>query len=93
MRALAFALLLGLSWIGTALAQQDPSYYTDRAYEARRNHGDRPFAGPADAQGTFATPDQRSERQKARDRRIIQRQQERQSAIQAPWEAWLRGGR
>ena len=91
MRALALALLLASSSIATALAQQDPSYYTDRAYEARRNHGDRPNGGPVDAQGTFRTPDQRTERQKQRDQRTIQRQQERQSAIQAPWEAWLKG--
>ena len=89
MRALAFALLLGLSWTATALAQQDPSYYTDRAYEARRNNGDRVNPPPVDAQGMFRYPDQRTEQQKARDRRIIQRRQQRQSAEQAPWEAWF----
>ena len=39
MRTLAFALLLAVSGSAAALAQQDRSYYNDRAYESQR---DRP---------------------------------------------------
>jgi len=38
MRTLALALLLAVSGGAAALAQQDPRYYNDRAYESRRDH-------------------------------------------------------
>ena len=74
MRTLALALLLAVSGSAAALAQQDPSYYSDRAYEWRRDHPNEAY----DQRDRYN--DQRSYNERSfQDRRDADRQREEQA--------------
>jgi len=67
MRTLALALLLAVSGSVAALAQQDPSYYSERAYQWRADHPNQAY----DAR--------RSDDRRAEDRRDAERWREQQA--------------